>query len=159
MPNANIIHIATHGVSPEEETNSTAYIPGALVFAKLVRESQFDEISDCIIFPEEIQQKNLEKCELTVLTCCYGGNGSIKTDEGLLGIGRALLFGGVKVAILSLWAVPDAKATLNFMKYFYEAYKKFRKAAFALQEAQIKMISDGCPEKNWAAYYVYGSGI
>lgn len=128
------------------------------MFAKLVPEGQTDEMSDSLLFPEEIQQLNLHQCELAILTCCYGGNGAIKSDEGLLGIGRALLYAGVKAAILSLWAVPDAEPTINFMKYFYESYSKSRKAAFALQEAQTKMISDGYAEKYWAVYYVFGNG-
>lgn len=140
------------------EAFNTTYLPGALVFAKESPDDQFDEMSNCLLFPEEIQLLDLSNCELVILTCCYGGSGSIESDEGLLGIGRALLYAGAKAAVLSLWAVPDTEATINFMKYFYESYSKTRQAAVAMQHAQTNMIHDGYTEKYWAGYYVYGNG-
>lgn len=161
MRTANIIHIATHGLSPDVDVSpSTGYIPGALVFAKQAPDNIFDEVSECLLFPEEIHSIDLSHCELVVLTCCYAGSGQLnaRSDEGLLGIGRALLYAGVKAAVLSLWPVPDTDATLKFMKYFYQSYTSSRKAAPALQFAQTQTILDGYAEENWAAYYVFGKG-
>lgn len=102
---------------------------------------------------------DLSGCELIILTCCYSGHGTIRSDEGLHGLGRALLYAGARAAILSFWEVPDVEATVKLMEYFYDSYLECRKPAIALRNAQLAMINHGYSEEYWAPFYVFGKGV
>ena len=58
------------------------------------------------------------RAKLVVLSCCHSGRGVIKA-EGVVGIARAFLGAGARSVLVSLWAIDD-KATLKFMRYFYQ---------------------------------------
>ena len=60
--------------------------------------------------------------KLLVLICCNSGRGEIKS-EGVVGFARAFLGAGARSVIVSLWYIDD-KATLAFMKVFYEHWRQ-----------------------------------
>lgn len=155
MKSAGIIHIATHG-NQMKKAGLHTYIPGALVFAGRST-TQEDDYEKCLLYAEEIQNMKLRKCRLAVITCCYGGAGDIKA-EGVVGIGRALLFAGVKTVVLSFWKILDTESTVEFFERFYISFLKSNKAAYALQDAMSTMIADGKPIDLWSHYYVLGKG-
>jgi CHAT domain-containing protein len=153
---AKIIHIATHGTA---ESGRNSYIPGALVLARKPDENdhESDTVEDCLLVSEEIQQLNLSACELVVLTCCYSGHGAIQA-EGLLGLGRAFLFAGVRAVVLSLWEVPDTKSTLTLIEQFYKSYLEHNQVGAALRKGMLHLQAHGHSERDWAPFYVLGAG-
>ena len=64
---------------------------------------------------------------------CHSAHGEIKA-EGVVGIARAFLGAGARSVLVSLWAIDD-KATLEFMKIFYQHLVKGKSASEALNQA------------------------
>ena len=76
------------------------------------------------------------RARLVVLSCCHSAHGEIKA-EGVVGIARAFLGSGARSVLVSLfWLSIDDKATLEFMKIFYQHLVKGKSASEALNPAQ-----------------------
>ncbi|MCH9649649.1 MAG: CHAT domain-containing protein [Deltaproteobacteria bacterium] len=75
---------------------------------------------DGILTAEEIASLDLRDVEWAVLSACDSGLGEIQPGEGVLGLRRAFRVAGVRTVIMSLWPVPDDRAT-PWMKQLYEA--------------------------------------
>ncbi len=93
-----------------------------------------------ILTAQEISDLDLRGVELTVLSACDSGLGTIEPGEGVFGLQRSLLMAGVRRVVASLWKVSDA-ATAEFMTDFYAAVlKSGRSPEDALQEVQLDWI-------------------
>ena len=75
------------------------------------------EKNDFILNMGEVSKVQL-RAKLVVLSCCHNGRGKSKAER-VFGITRAFSGSGARSVLASLWAV-DAKATLQFMKQFYD---------------------------------------
>jgi len=108
LKNYRLLHFATHGfvntLKPE--------LSGIL----LAQDTTINE--DGILYSGEIYNLKLN-ADLTVLSACETGLGTIKEGEGLIGLTRALLYAGSKNIIVSLWKVAD-KSTSDLMIDFYQ---------------------------------------
>ena len=94
-----------------------------------------------------------------MLSCCHSGQGEIKAD-GVVGIARAFLGAGARSVLVSLWAIDD-KATLEFMKNFYEHLVKGKSASEALHQAMNCMresVEFGAV-KYWAPFVLIGDDV
>ena len=99
------------------------------------------------------------RARLVVLSCCHSGQGEIKA-EGVVGIARAFLGAGARSVLVSLWAIDD-KATLEFMKNFYEHLVKGKSASEALHQAMNCMresVEFGAV-KYWAPFVLIGDDV
>ena len=99
------------------------------------------------------------RARLVVLSCCHSGQGEIKA-EGVVGIARAFLGAGARSVLVSLWAIDD-KATLEFMKNFYEHLVKGKSASEALHQAMNCMresVEFGVV-KYWAPFVLIGDDV
>ena len=103
----------------------------------------------------EVQSMNI-KADLVVLSCCKTAQGKI-TNDSSLGLSRAFLSSGAKAVIVTLWAIDD-KATVSFMKHFYEHYRLGSDAALALQHSMTKMLDDEVYRSPgyWGAFCLIG---
>jgi len=158
-----LLHIATHGFSyPVEEknsgsldwlnsTSSSGTMPtdplcySGLLFSgcnnKLQHPHDFPaDIDDGILTAQEIAQLNLQNLQLTVLSACQTGTGTLQED-GVFGVQRGFKKAGAHTLVMSLWKVSDA-ATKLMMTAFYEAllngqsrHEAFLKAQAAVREA------------------------
>lgn len=133
MPNADIIHLATHGNS-----QSIALAPA---------EGQTGFLSG------EIYGMNL-RANLVVLSACDTGLGDI-TSDGVVGIARPFMAAGVKSVVVSLWSVPDA-ATSDLMIEFYNNLKTKPNKAQALQQAMLTIMKQHPEPVNWAGFILVG---
>jgi CHAT domain-containing protein len=101
----------------------------------------------------------LEGTRLATLSACDTGKGTIEVGDGVYGLRRALAVAGAQSSLLSLWKVDD-RATMAFMKHFYEAIAKGETPEKALKSAQVFMRSHERIEwRNpyaWAAFQLYG---
>ena len=99
------------------------------------------------------------RARLVVLSCCHSARGEIKA-EGVVGIARAFLGAGARSVLVSLWAIDD-KATLEFMKNFYQHVVKGRSASEALNQAMncMRESEEFSAVKFWAPFVLIGDDV
>ncbi|NET46404.1 CHAT domain-containing protein [Okeania sp. SIO2B3] len=133
MPNANIIHLATHGY------------PKSLAFTPSGRDGFLRE--------SDIYGLNLT-ADLVVLSACETGLGKITTD-GVVGIARPFVGAGVPSVVISLWKVPDAE-TSELMIDFYKNLQAGQNKAQALRQAMLSTMKKYPEPVNWAGFFLVG---
>ena len=134
MPNANIIHLATHGD------------PSRLAFTPSEQEQGF-------LGEGEIYKFNLT-ADLVVLSACETGLGEI-TSDGIVGLARPFIGAGVPSIVASLWQVPDA-TTSELMIDFYKNLKAKQNKAQALRQAMLTTMKKHPEPVNWAGFFLVG---
>ncbi|XP_068730310.1 tetratricopeptide repeat protein 28-like [Montipora capricornis] len=97
------------------------------------------------------------QARLVVLSCCHSGQGEVKS-EGIVGIARAFLCAGARSVLVSLWAIDD-KATLMFMKSFYEHLADRKSASRALHHAMKSLRETYSALKYWAPFVLIGDDV
>ncbi|MCL6434280.1 MAG: CHAT domain-containing protein [Leptolyngbyaceae cyanobacterium HOT.MB2.61] len=121
MPNARLIHLATHGLFDERRG----------IGSSIALSSQQD---DGLLTADEILNTRL-KAELVVLSACDTGRGRI-TGDGVIGLSRSILSAGASSVIVSLWAIPDSP-TASLMTEFYRQWQKNPDKAQSLRQAML----------------------
>jgi CHAT domain-containing protein/tetratricopeptide (TPR) repeat protein len=113
MPDAEIIHFATHGLLDVSDAEGLP-IPGAIVLAS-------DDSNDGFLTAVEILEMDLN-ADLVVLSACNTGLGR-QIGDSVFGLPFAFSIAGVPNVVVSLWSVPD-KSTALLMETFYQNLKK-----------------------------------
>ena len=137
-----LVHIAAHG---SMETGEIALAP---VDAKM----------DFILTMRDVLRVKM-RARLVVLSCCHSAQGEIKA-EGVVGIARAFLGAGARSVLVSLWAIDD-KATLEFMKNFYQLLVKGKSASEALNQTMncMRESEEFGVVKYWAPFVLIGDDV
>ena len=150
MSSVGLIHIAAHG---NERTGEIALSPNPGWTSK------FPQKTDYILELSDVQAANL-RAQLVVLSCCHSGRGRILKGEGVVGIARAFLAAGARSVLISLWAIGD-KATMVFMKSFYQHLKEGKTVSAAVHQAMKSLReSDKFSEmRYWAPFQVLGDDV
>lgn len=112
MPQARMIHLASHGIL--DNCEEYAEVPGAIA----LNASGND---DGWLTASEISQMKLQ-AELIVLSACDTALGRL-TADGVIGLSRSALAAGSSSAIVSLWNVDD-NSTAFLMTEFYRQLKE-----------------------------------
>ncbi|MEG3972422.1 CHAT domain-containing tetratricopeptide repeat protein [Microcoleus sp. T2B6] len=141
MPQASIIHLATHGL-----LDDVRGLGSAIALAP-------SGTDDGLLTAEEIFDMKLQ-ANLVVLSACNTGEGRI-TGDGVIGLSRALISAGVPSVIVSLWAVPDAP-TSELMRSFYQNLQNNPDKAQALRQAMLTTMKTHPQPRNWAAFTLIG---
>ncbi len=141
MPQANIIHLATHGLFDEKQglQSALAFVAGAN--------------NNGILTALEILDLKL-KADIAVLSACDTGRGQI-TGDGVIGLSRAFMAAGVPSVVISLWAVSD-ESTAALMKEFYTQKQTAPDKATALRQAMLKTMKKYPEPEYWAAFTIVG---
>ena len=142
----NIIHFATHAVINEK---SPLYSYLALGGEKgwdakdnIIRSSEKVFENDDLLMVHEIFNVKLPVARLVALSACHSAGGRLFLGEGVVGMSRAFMKAGTSSIIASLWKIDD-RYTEKIMTTFYEQWIDNRiSKAKALQEAQLKLISE-----------------
>jgi CHAT domain-containing protein/cytochrome c-type biogenesis protein CcmH/NrfG len=142
MPNAAIIHLATHGLL----TPINGDIPGAIALAPNGTDNGF-------LSAREIFDLKLT-ANLAVLSACDTGRGEI-TSDGVIGLSRSFIAAGVPSVIVSLWAVND-DSTNVLMSNFYRNLKTNPNKAQSLRQAMLTTMKQYPDPKYWAAFTLIG---
>ena len=122
LNSVSLVHIAAHGSAER----------GEILLSPNCGSPNPPKKKDFLLTMTDVLNAKL-KAKLVVLSCCHSGRGKIKA-EGVVGIARAFLGAGARFVIASLWAIDD-KATLTFMRHFYEHLVKGQSASKSLHEA------------------------
>ncbi|NES25260.1 MAG: CHAT domain-containing protein, partial [Symploca sp. SIO3E6] len=146
LPNARIIHLATHGLLDDFRGLG---IPGAIALAP----DGTGKLNDGLLTAGEIFDLNLN-AELVVLSACDTGRGKI-TGDGVIGLSRSLITAGVPSIIVSLWSVPDAP-TADLMSEFYRNFQQTGNKAQALRQAMLTTMKAHPNPQDWAAFTLIG---
>jgi len=141
MPQASIIHLATHGL-----LDDVRGLGSAIALAP-------SGSDDGLLTAEEIFDMKLQ-ANLVVLSACNTGFGRI-TGDGVIGLSRALISAGVPSVIVSLWAVPDAP-TSELMQSFYQNLQNNPDKAQALRQAMLTTMKTHPGPRNWVAFTLIG---
>lgn len=162
MPNARIIHLATHGLLEYRNPQDSGVrdFPGAIALAPDTPSSHLSkggqQGSDGLLTSSEILNLNLN-AELVVLSACDTGRGRIAGD-GVIGLSRSLIAAGIPSVIVSLWAVDDI-ATAELMQEFYRLFSNSDNPldkAQALRQAMLITMQKHPEPRLWAAFTLIG---
>ena len=149
LSNVALVHIAAHG---RMETGEIALSPNP------TRASEKPSDEDFLLTMSDVLNVRL-RARLVVLSCCHSGRGEIKA-EGVVGIARAFLGAGARSVLVSLWAIDD-KATLEFMKYFYQHLAEGESASKSLNQAMkfMRESDEFSDVKYWAPFVLIGDDV
>jgi CHAT domain-containing protein len=145
MPEARLIHLATHGLLDDIRQLG---VPGAIALAPCHGDIGF-------LTSGEILQMKLN-ASLVVLSACSSGQGKI-TGDGVIGLSRSLFAAGVTSVIVSLWKVGD-DSTQFLMTEFYQNLQSGMNKAQALRQAMLTTMKKKqySRPKSWAAFTIIG---
>ncbi len=148
LPNAQIIHLATHGTFNEQQP-----LLGGVALAQTGNDPQ----NSGLLTAEEIfNLKSKLNAELLVLSACNTGRGRI-TGDGVIGLSRSFIAAGIPSVIVSLWSVPDAPTASLMSEFYTNLYQKKLDKAQALRMAMLKMMEKHRDNpKAWAAFTLIG---
>ncbi len=141
MPQAQIIHLATHGLFDDLRG-----LGSALAF----NTSRKD---DGLLTAEEILDLKLN-ADLVVLSACDTGRGRI-TGDGVIGLSRSFISAGVPSIVVSLWSVDD-DSTAFLMTEFYQNMQQGIDKGTALRKAMLSAKEKYENPLQWAAFTLIG---
>ncbi|OLP17136.1 hypothetical protein BST81_17445 [Leptolyngbya sp. 'hensonii'] len=152
MPQARIVHLATHGLL---DVLIGQGVPGAIALAPAAGRSTLDVTApdDGLLTANEILNLQLQ-AELVVLSACDTGRGRI-TGDGVIGLSRALISAGAPSVVVSLWQVPDQPTAL-LMTEFYRQFLRHSDKAQALRQAMLETQKQFPDPRAWAAFILIG---
>lgn len=144
-----IVHIAAHIVSPDGQPEHAA------IALSLTKEGMPELLTSEVIASLRVPGS------LVVLSGCSSEQGTVVPSEGLTGLSRAWLLAGAAGVVVSAWPTPDDSGI--FFASFYRHFRNqtsstlARRAAIALEQAQLEMQSDHSYRSApsfWAAYSI-----
>ncbi|WP_346881869.1 CHAT domain-containing tetratricopeptide repeat protein [uncultured Algibacter sp.] len=143
-----MLHLALHGeVDDIKPQNSKLYFTKGK-----------DTIEDNMLYNHELFALNIP-ADLVVLSACNTGSGKIANGEGLMSLGNAFQYAGVKSLLLSKWEVSD-RTTPDLMQYFYANIKNGMNKSKALQQAKLKYLNTSetfyTNPFYWGSFYIIG---
>jgi len=154
MPQARVIHLATHGLLNYGQTRQGRGrdMPGAIALTPQPVPTPPPD-ADGLLTTAEILTLRLD-ADLVVLSACNTGRGDV-TGDGVIGLSRAFLSAGAASIIVSLWAVSDT-STAFVMTHFYENLQRGQGKAQALRQAMLDAKEAYGHPFDWAAFTIIG---
>jgi CHAT domain-containing protein len=137
MPQAKLIHLATHGLFDEHQG-----LASSLAFST-------KENNDGFLTAAEILDLDLT-ADLVVLSACNTGRGKI-TGDGVVGLSRSFLLAGAQSTMVSLWPVSDL-STSALMTDFYRQLENNLTQPQALRQAMLDTMQTYPDPREWAAF-------
>ncbi len=107
------------------------------------------------VFAHELMARSFAGCELVSLSACESGLGRFDLADNLMGISAALLSGGVRYVIATLWEVSDASARL-FFRTLYEALHRGASCHGAFDLARQATRTRYPAYRDWGAFIIMG---
>ena len=149
LSSVSLVHFAAHGCM---ETGEIALTPDPDRISTVPTEE------DYILTIGDVLNVQL-RAKLVVLSCCHSGRGEIKA-EGVVGIARAFMGAGARSVVVSLRAIDD-KATLEFMKCFYQHLAESKPTSKSLNLAMrsLRESDEFHDIKYWAPFLLIGDDV
>ncbi len=146
LPNARLIHLATHGLLNE----------AAPLYSAVALSPDKNDV-DGRLYARDLMQMNLN-ADLVVLSACETALGQEVRGEGVLGLTWALFVAGVPTTVVTQWSVDDA-ATSALMQKFYSELRSGKTPAAALRNAQLSLLKSKTMRHPayWAPFIAVGA--
>jgi CHAT domain-containing protein/tetratricopeptide (TPR) repeat protein len=161
-PSHRWLHLATHGFFAPPEVKSAAaprkgatdlfgktdvvgFHPGLLSGLALAGANR-DPVpgqDDGVLTAKEVEQVDLRKTELVVLSACETGLGKTAGGEGILGLQRAFQVAGAGTVVASLWHVDDAVTRALMEKFYDNLWTRKMPKGEAFRQAQLFILREG----------------
>jgi len=136
-PAADVIHLATHGVVPEDARGHAAPL-----------------LADGRLDVPAIASMHLTRTAVVVVAACSSARGPVR-PEGTISVARAFLAAGVPSVIATLWDVGD-RDSAEFFPRLHSYLAQGLAPAEALRATQMDAIQRREPPALWAAVQVIG---
>jgi CHAT domain-containing protein/Tfp pilus assembly protein PilF len=144
--NAQILHLAMHSASNEEEP-----LASKLIFSG--SDSSLTGLSAGDIYSINVP------ADLVVLNSCNSGYGKSIQGEGMMSLARAFIYAGSKSVIMTMWPVQDASGA-RIMENFYDRLAEGKPTDVALREAKLYFLDHAGSIQThpcyWAPYSLTG---
>jgi CHAT domain-containing protein/tetratricopeptide (TPR) repeat protein len=178
-PDHAVLHLATHAFfvgaecdaagaggrtdpvgSPEALADSPLVMSGLALAGANHREKigPDSDAEDGILTAEEIASLDLSGVELTVLSACGTGLGTVMAGEGILGLRRAFEVAGAGSLVTSLWSVQD-EATRQWMSGLYRGRVAGLSIVEAARAASLGMLEEARRENRSTHPYYWGGFV
>ena len=150
MSSVGLIHIAAPG---NEKTGEIILSPNPGCTSKFPRKKDF------ILKMSDVKAANL-RARLVVLSYSNSGRGKMLKGEGVVGIARAFLEAGARSVLVALWEIDD-KATMVFMKSFYQHLMEGKTASTALHQSMksLRESEEFRKMSYWALFQLIGDDV
>ncbi|MGY4749296.1 CHAT domain-containing protein [Pannonibacter sp. Q-1] len=156
-----VLHLATHGITMTLKRTDTLLpsLQVAIAFSGANHALENDGEADGIVFGYEVEQLDLRKTELVVLSACETGIGVFSNYEGAIAVEQAFRRAGARAVLSTLHPISDAYTTL-FMRDFYVTWLGMEKpdADQALREVKLSWLhSDNEAQRDprlWAPFVI-----
>ncbi len=185
LPSVAYVHMATHGFARGEQSGADAnrssrgidlgkigqtkqniadrnpLVDSGIFLSRPSGKGEILSDETGILTAEELVGTDLSNCQLVTLSACQTGLGHGLNGHGVLGLRAAIMGGGAKCVLMSLWKVDD-DATQALMKEFYKnLWEKKLSPTKSLREAQnaVKTMPAWHEPKYWAGWVVGGDGF
>ncbi|MEO1054320.1 MAG: CHAT domain-containing tetratricopeptide repeat protein [Bacteroidota bacterium] len=147
-PKYGILHLALHGeINDQEPDNSRLYFNASQ-----------DSIQDNYLHAFELYNLGLN-AEMVVLSACNTGEGKIVKGEGIMSLGRAFTYAGVRSLVVTQWEVPD-RYTPEIIKGFYAGLNEGLSKNEALRQAKLSFLENTDPTTAnpfyWGSFVLIG---
>lgn len=151
-PRARWLHLATHGLTDEEDPR----LFSRLALAAPAADSALGVLRLTTLL--ESWQGRLQSCELVVLSACDTGRGLLDRDEGVLALPIGFLSAGAPAVVVTEWPVHDER-TAQLMASFYRrlAADSHGDRLVALRDAKREMRARRSQPYYWAAFLFMGA--
>ncbi|MFF7358296.1 CHAT domain-containing protein [Streptomyces filipinensis] len=127
-PEARLLHVSTHGVHDVSNPYWSGLVCAAeqapyRVISRYLNRSGFSDRKDpdgfrLLTVAECMAELRLRNCRLAVLSACESGVSRLHGAGEMTGLPAAMLIGGARSVIATLWKVSDAASTV-LMHHFY----------------------------------------
>lgn len=149
-PDYSVLHLALHGeVDEENPDNSKLYF----------NPDSTSKREDNTLHTFELYHMELN-AELAVLSACNTGSGNVKNGEGIMSLGKAFQYAGVKSVLLSQWEVSDAIAPI-VIGNFYDNLKEGMSKSESLRKAKLDYLGNSnnitANPYYWGSFFIIGN--
>ncbi|HKS24375.1 MAG TPA: CHAT domain-containing tetratricopeptide repeat protein [Thermoanaerobaculia bacterium] len=127
-PASRIIHIAAHAVPDNRQP----------MFSCIVLGRRDADPDDGILEAREVMDMHLPETDLTILSACDSGRGSIARGEGIVGLSWAFLAAGSRTTVVSQWSVAS-DSTAELMIAFHRNLLDGHAPPEALRRAELAL--------------------
>lgn len=106
----------------------------------------------------DIADAAMPRMRLVYLSACETDSGPVLKSEGSITIARSFFAAGVPVVVGTLWPIDDGAAHLA-ARTFHEYLLRGDTPAESLRQAQLALLRQGAPFRDWASLRLIGAGF
>jgi len=151
-PRPPLLHVSTHGFTDLEVPENSR-----LLFSSAMPNAPPDSL-----YLRELYEMDLRGVDLATLSACDTERGQMLRGEGAQAFSRALLAGGARSALTTLWRIDDQPASEFMNQFYFHALRRHETKSEALRAAKLAFLHSDNALANpahWAGFVLNGDGL